>query len=424
MTGRMSRIRNASLAALLVLALATAGALLLGAHLRPAPSLQGFSRLIQDRRFDEAEQLLRDYLTLHPASLQANLLMAQVALDRADQKPSLALEHLGRIKAADARTRAIVLLNEGKAYSVLGSNDRAARAWKDALRTDRYVPEAGWDLLGLYYVQGRRAEAHALGLALHGTEPDPRDRVQLLLELVRQDAQPLGAYSLVQTLEPIVHAHPEELHTPIALGLALIRNGRAEDGLSMLSSVVRRFGADIDAHDALLRGLDEARRPGELGKALSELPAGMAADPRFARYRGAASEQARDWAAAADAYLLAWRADPSDFQVLYRLSRMLRASGRLEQAEPFDRHVRAAQTARNEVLALFKEADAQKTLGVAPHPDLYHRLADLRERMGHGDEAIAWHRLVLEYSPDDPISCDALARLQPASSRAENLTDR
>jgi tetratricopeptide (TPR) repeat protein len=414
----MSRIRNASLAALVVMALATAAALVLGAHLRPAPSLRGFSRLIQARRFDEAEQLLRDYLKVDPASLRANLLMAQVALDRAEQKPWLALEHLGRIKAADGKTRAIVLLNEGKAYSALGSNDRAERAWREALQIDPYVPEAGWDLLGLYYVQGRRAEAHALGMALHATEPDPRDRVQLLLELVRQDAQPLGAYSLVQTLEPIVRAHPEELHTPIALGLALIRDSRADEGLSMLSGVARRFGADVDARDALLRGLDEARRPGELGRALSELPAVMAGDPRFARYRGAAAEQGQDWGSAADAYLLAYRADPFDFQILYRLSRMLRASGRHEQAEPFDRQVRAAQAARNEVLALYKEADAQKTLGVAPHAELYHRLADLRERMGRSDEAIAWHRLVLEHSPDDPISCDALVRLQSASGRA------
>jgi hypothetical protein len=32
---------------------------------------------------------------------------------------------------------------------------------------------------------------------------------------------------------------------------------------------------------------------------------------------------------------------------------------------------------------------------VAPHPELYHRLADLRERKGRPDEARAWHRLML-----------------------------
>jgi hypothetical protein len=68
--------------------------------------------------------------------------------------------------------------------------------------------------------------------------------------------------------------------------------------------------------------------------------------------------------------------------------------------------------ARDQSLALYKEADTDKTLGVIPHPQLYHRLADLRERMGRCDEAMAWHRLVLRDGPDDPISLDAVARLE------------
>ena len=53
-----------------------------------------------------------------------------------------------------------------------------------------------------------------------------------------------------------------------------------------------------------------------------------------------------------------------------------------------------------------------RTLGLAPHPDLYHRLADLRERMGRPDEALAWHRLVLRDAPEDSISLAALGRLK------------
>ena len=45
------------------------------------------------------------------------------------------------------------------------------------------------------------------------------------------------------------------------------------------------------------------------------------------------------------------------------------------------------------------EVRAIKTLGVKPHPELYQRLADLREKMGRIDEARAWHRLVLRDSP-------------------------
>jgi hypothetical protein len=55
---------------------------------------------------------------------------------------------------------------------------------------------------------------------------------------------------------------------------------------------------------------------------------------------------------------------------------------------------------------------------VAPHPELYHRIADLRERMGLSDEALAWHRLVLRDRPEDPISRAAVARLEMANRTA------
>ena len=405
-------LRNLCLCLLLMVIVAAGVGSVLRARLGTAPRLDGLAPLIKARRFDEAEARIREFLRVHPGSLQANLLMAQVALDRDDQKPRLALDHLARIKARDRGTRATVLLNEGKAYSALGHNDRAEGSWKEALRLEPRIPEAGWALLSLYYVEGRREEAHRLGLELHAIEPDPRDRVQLLLELVRQDAQPIGPDSRIRTLEPLVRSDPEDFHMAIALGLALIRNSRVDEGLSILRGLVRRHAGRPETCDALLQGLDEARRWEELAGVLDRLPAVMAGDPRFERHRAAVAQERRDWSTAADAYLRAWRYDPSDLQVLYRLSRMLRAAGRLEEAKAFDIKVRAAQEAKEQVLSLYEETDADKALGVAPRPALYHRLADLRERMGRDDEALAWHRLVLRDQPDEPTSHAAVSRLQ------------
>ncbi len=414
MTVRGPGLRNSGLALLFTALIAAGAFFVVRVRLRAAPSLDGLAPLINARRLDEVEERLRAYLRLHPDSLQANLLMAQVAIDRDDPKPRLALDHLARIKTDDRGTLAVVRLNEGKAYSALGRNDQAERSWKEALRLEPRIPEAGWDLLGLFYVQGRRAEAHRLGMDLFAIEPDPHDRAQLLLELVRQDAQPIGPDSRIKTLEPLVQAHPEDLHTAIALGLALIRNSRIDEGLAILRGLVERHAGQPDTWDALLQGLDEARQPDELARTLDRLPAAMADDPRFDRHRAAIAQERRDWSQAADGYLRAWRTDPSDFQVLYRLSRVLKAAGRLEEARAFDLKVRAAQEAKERVLPLYQEANAEKTLGVAPHPDLYHRLADLRERMGRPDEALAWHRLVLRDQPDEPTSREAVARLRAA----------
>jgi tetratricopeptide (TPR) repeat protein len=382
------------------------------ARSRPVRSLDGLQTLLAARRFDEAELQIGRYLRLYPDSLTANMLMAQVALERDGQKPRLALDHLARIVARDRATHALVMLNEGKAYSALGWNDRAEEAWKKALSLDRRVPEAGWALLSLYYVQGRRALAHQLAMALHVTEPDPRDRAQLLLELVRHDAEPLGPDSLVQNLEPIVRNRPGDLHTALALGLALVRNSRPDQGLSHLRQLVERFADNVDGWDALLLALDDAGNFDELASTLARVPTALAGDVRFERHKAAVAQARREWSQAADHYHRAWRADPSDLRVLYRLGRMLKAAGRLDQAEAFDRLVHAGHTAKNEILALYKEADAVKDLGVAPHPELCHRLADLRERMGRHDEALAWHRLVVRIQPADPTSLGSIERLQ------------
>ena len=100
---------------------------------------------------------------------------------------------------------------------------------------------------------------------------------------------------------------------------------------------------------------------------------------------------------------------------------MLRAAGhRDKEAEAFDLKVRDAMSAREQALALYREANADKTLGVAPHPALYHRIADLRERMGRPDEALAWHRLVLGDQPGEPISQAAAVRLESVLRRGSS----
>jgi hypothetical protein len=99
--------------------------------------------------------------------------------------------------------------------------------------------------------------------------------------------------------------------------------------------------------------------------------------------------------------------------VLYRLCQSLRASGQAAEAERFESRRHALESARGRALRLYEEANAVSTLGTAAHTDLGHRLADLREEMGRPDEARAWHRVVLEHDPDDPISKMALRRLSP-----------
>jgi tetratricopeptide (TPR) repeat protein len=373
--------------------------------------LDGLEALLAARKFDEAERRLEAELRRNPQSTPANILMAQVAMNRDEPNARRALDHLHRVRSDNRSTLAFVKLYEGKAYSELGRYDRAETSWLEALRLDPLVPEAGWALLGLYYVEGRRAEARTLGLLLHAREPDPHDHAQLLLELIRQDAQPLSPQTLLKNVGPAVEQHPEDLYAALAVGKAHVRNSQAGEGLPILRRKVEQFRDNPAAWEALCWGLEESARTDELAAMLESLPAASAGDPRFERFRGVVAQHRRNWPDAAAALARARKFDPSDAQVLYRLSQVLRVAGRANEAEHHEPSVRAMEAANREILPLYEEADKVKNLGTSPHPELYHRLAELRERMGLRDEALAWHRLVLRDLPEDPVSRAAVARL-------------
>jgi tetratricopeptide (TPR) repeat protein len=408
-----TRLRAVLLAALAAAPLAV-GLALVVAPARPGPTLEGVDGLLRARRFDDAEARVRAFLRAHPDHGRAVVLLAQVLVNRPDPKPAEALGLLGKYRPRDRAEAALMRVYEGKALAALSRHDRAEAAWRAALDLDPTAPEAGWALLGLFYVQGRREDAHRLALALHATEPDPRDRAQLLLELLRQDAQPLEDDSIIKTFRPVVRDHPDEFRASLALGRALARTGQADEGISLLRDQVSRHAGRPEAWEALLAALDEAGQPIELAEALGSLPAPVADDPRFDRHRGKVAQDRHDLPSAIDAYLHAWRSDPSDVEVAYRLARTLRLAGRAEEADRFDRIVRDMQAAGDSALPLYEEANAVTGLGVESHPELSRRLADLRERMGRRDEALAWHRLVLRTDPVDPLSLAAVARLASA----------
>jgi len=390
---------------------------------RLGPSIAGASALAEAGRFDEAEARLREILRADPDHPGANLLAAQVAIGRPDTSvadsggapdpaPALAaLDHLGRVRTRDPRAASLAQVCRGKAEHRLGRYDAAEASWLEALRLDPTVGEAGWSLLELYYLEGRPDDARRLALRLHEAEPDRRDRVQLLLELLRQDVQPPAPESLVALFAPIVARTPDDVGPAIALGLALVRTGESGRGLVMLRRTAERRPDRVDAWDAWLSGLDDAGQAEASAEVLGRLPGPIADSPRFARHRARVAQERGDWSAAADGYRRALADSPADGRSLYRLARILRRVGEAAEADRIDRRHRDREATIAESRAVYEAANADTTLGVTPHPDLYRKIADLREALGHPDEALAWHRLVLRDRPKDARSLAAAARL-------------
>jgi tetratricopeptide (TPR) repeat protein len=407
-----------SLLALAAIAMIGWAAVLVLRSRPPGPSLESIRALARERQFRRAQGLLATYLQDHRDDAAAHLLMAQLATEPPEPSPELALDHLRAVRPQEAPGRALVRFFEGKARYQQRLYDLAEAAWSDALRLDPTVPEAGWALIDLLDKEGRVSEAHALGMRLIEVEPDPIDRARLLLEMARMDIEQVSPGSQVLLFGPLAREHPDNLPMALTLGLALVRDSRGAEGIEVLEDALRRHPDSPAAWDAWLTGLEGAFRPDRLAEEFARLPRAIAADPRFAEHEGMVAQDARDWPRAVRAFRRAAAYEPSNGILWYRLRAALRRIGATQELDRVNRWYTSFEDAFKRMRPTYHEALAVPDLGVAPHPELCHRLADLRERMGRPDEAGLWHQMVLRHDPSDAISLAALERLKsPARAR-------
>jgi tetratricopeptide (TPR) repeat protein len=432
-----SRLRNILLL-MAAAALASGGiaAVARRRSLAPTPNLAQILALARAGQFRLAQTLLAQHLKGDPKNQRAHLLMAQLTTESTNAQPGIALEHLGTIDRTTSEQTAKIKFLEGKARYQQGRYDLAEDCWTEALRLDPIVPEAGWALIELLDKEGRQEEAHRVGMRMHETEPDPRDRIRILLEMSRLDIQMPEPYSQIVLFEPLVKEHPENLPLALTFGRALVHHDRCDEGIEVLREALRRHPDSPEAWDAWLSALAFTPEVDFLVEEFGRLPKPLTSDPRFAKHEGTVAQRLRDLPRAVRAYRRAFAFEPYNQGVAYRFRAVLAQAGMTEEHERINRYYVAFGDAFLQMRgSLFQSPDinedpkiqekdfkqtrgaylevrAIKTLGVQPHPELYQRMADLRETMGRADEARAWHRLVLRDSPDNTVSLAALKRLK------------
>ncbi len=431
------RMRNLILTILaVVLGVSGISALGIRRAIGPSSSLDEVLALARDRQFEPAQVLLLQYLRVHPHDDRAHLLMAQLATELPDFRPKRALEHLRLIRPGSKRQAAIVKFLEGKAHYQEERYDLAEACWTEALKLDPIVPEAGWALVDLLDKESRTEEAHRLGMKLHEVEPDPRDRVRILLEMSRLDIETPDPLSQIPLFEPLVQAHPENLPLSITLGLALTRSSRSDDGLKILAEAVRRHPDSPQAWDGWLTGLYNASEPDKLADEFAKLPKELTGDPRFAKHEGMIAQNARDWPRAVRAYRRAFEFEPFNQGVCYRYRFVLRQAGETAEHDRVDQFYKGYQSAYRQMrrsyygkdqaeegqiaetkdtsdkFGVYFEVLEVKTLGLQPHPELYQHWPTSARRWADSTRPVPGIAWCCATFPTIALSLAALERLK------------
>jgi tetratricopeptide (TPR) repeat protein len=420
----------------LLLCIGGLGALAIRRSRGPTPTLDEVRALARSKEFRRAQVLLDRYVKVYPSNQRAHLLMAELATEPGNAQPALALAEIAKLRPTSAKQAALIKFFEGKARYLEHRYDLTEECWNEALRLDPLVPEAGWALVDLLDRESRTSEAHRLGMRLHAVEPDPRDRVKILLEMIRLDIEFPDPQSQVELFRDLVKAHPEHVPLVLTLAVALVRTNQTDEGLELIRGALARKPRAPEVWDTWLTALYDASEVDKLTSEYARLPKELATDPRFAKHEGMIAQIARDWPKAVAAYRRAFEFEPYNWGVCYRLRFVLRLAGDAGELARIDRLYEAYKAAYKQARgSFFEHFDAGEktrpprddiennrgayyetlaidTLGITPHPELYQRLAQLREQMGRFDEARAWHRLVLRDSPGNAVSLAALERLK------------
>jgi len=423
-----ARSRGPIVAIAVVVALLAVG--LAWTFLMPRPDLEPARRLIEAGNYPEAKVKLTPILAWAPRNPEVRAAMAEVLLNVDPPEPTEALRLLEGLKPASRGESAFLQVLRGRAYRLTNRPAKAEAAWRDALRLDPLVAEAGWRLIDQFYTEGRDDELRSWALRLHRREPDPTDRVRLLLEAMRPDAEPLAAAGVVAIFKEVVETDPDDRYAALAYYRALAKDGTGiDEALRGLRRIYEQHSSDPASLDGLVYGLIAAGDVDGLSATIVALPPEKASDRSLAFARGWLAEARKDDETAAREYALALIDRPSDAELLARLRGAYHRLKKDSEEAAIAARQAAVEAARVELRGikgreqeigrpgLFEEAIQRPTLGRFPDPDLYKRLANVREAMGHPDEAIAWHRLVLKHTPGDSESREALKRLEPDASK-------
>ena len=243
---------------------------------------------------------------------------ARAALARA-----LALHQAGKLEGAVAAYRESLALapsvearsNLGAALAALGRYEEAIEAYRGALGM---APEDGrirYNLALAYYKSADLPRAAEELEALHAKQPGDVRAILLLADCRLQLGEPAAVEAL---LRPLAAARPDDRAVTYMLGMALVRNGKVQEGQRLVETLLR----DGDSAEAQYLVGSAAFMAGDYPQAVERFSSALQKNPKLPSlrsYYGRALLFTGDADGAEQAFREALAESPNDYEANYFL---------------------------------------------------------------------------------------------------------
>lgn len=385
--------------ALIMLIVATVGAVRFWLRADPARLLAQAQADFQAGRYKQAEALLKQLEAIRDPTPMDRMARAQIAWGQ--ERGSEALSELSRIPD-DSTLAPLAHLLAGRIEVKRGHVRAALAHFQASLDREPDLVQAHRELAYLYNVQHRQAD---LDREMEALSELNALSLPYLIHWGKTRNVAWNPTDDCKELARFVAADPDDRDSRLALVDGLIRLGqddRAEAALAPLP--------DSDP-EARARRVQLALRRGERDLARALLADGPADHPDLARFRGELALRDGQPKEAVRHLRLAQSARPDDRAILSLLATALRLSGDPDAAKPYMEAVR-----RHDALTpLISHASIEEW---QKEPKMALRLAQACESAGRFPEARAWYRLAISRDPLDSQAQQGLFRCREAESAA------
>jgi len=254
--------------------------------------------------------------------------------------------------------------NLGAALAALGRYPEAIEAYRAALALAPLDGRIRYNLALAHYKSGDLPRAAEELETLHARQPDDARATMLLADCRLQLGEPAAVEAL---LRPLAVADPDNRAVTYLLGMALVRDGKVEEGQRLVDALVR----DGDSPEAQYLVGSAAFMAGDYPRAVERFAAALAANPKLPSlrsYYGRALLFTGDAEGAEKALREALADEPNDYESAYFLASILQTTGRRGEAKPFAEKAARLRPQSAQAKALLAALDAPEKPGAPAEP--------------------------------------------------------